>query len=353
MLSEAIPWSDFLASHRRNPLLVGWRCHGSFGRVLLPEEFALNYDDTRTIDGLVVSRRVRTAVVPDRYDDVHVTVDLWTWTSSATPNEIDRAVDALEKVRRETEAAPLRVFSWNVTKEQEFLRVRLPRFIARHLTTRQAQEIVLSQLRYRTSAPDPLPTMQVSEGILSFGPEHDGATGAIRSYLERETREKAKDDVIAMSRYRYLRWLPLLFAGALLGTWAFPLALWSIAASAVVFAALIIGTLLPIREVGWRTTIRNSATVASLGFFGIGAFGIGYALCALGSDAELGHVTALGYPFLVSTSLGIAGGVFGDAPTGFARILAHIQLLLFVGGLAAAIATLLRIDRNARSRESP
>jgi hypothetical protein len=96
---------------------------------------------------------------------------------------------------------------------------------------------------------------------------------------------------------------------------------------------------------------RQTATLATVGFFGIGVFGVAYAVCALLESDALGEsIATLGYPFLVSTGVGVAGGILGGNPRGAARIIAHIQLLFFLSSLIGVAAVLFRIDRGVRRR---
>ena len=131
-----------------------------------------------------------------------------------------------------------------------------------------------------------------------------------------------------------------------------PIALPQLLALVGVSVSIAIGVLMgwalwPARNLGFRRVAQQGVTLVTFGFFGIGFFGILYATCALLSDEAFGHVTRLGYPFLFSTSLGVAGGVLGE-PKGFARVLTHIQLLLFMSALISVIAVVLGIERNVR-----
>jgi cation transport ATPase len=100
-----------------------------------------------------------------------------------------------------------------------------------------------------------------------------------------------------------------------------------------------------------RATFDDSSTSISFAFLIIGLFGAAYALCEvfgptslLPSNPEFHY---LGYAFLMSTSIGIAGGILGE-PGVWPRIIAHIQLLLFLSGLALVFARLLRLEVRSR-----
>jgi len=267
-------------------------------------------------------------------------------------SEIQRAAEALENVRKQIDAH-LGVdvdTDLELKKGQEFIEIGLPRYVARHLDTGRAKAAITSHLRTSARRQESVPSLEVAGRSLKLGPETEGTIDAVRRFLDEETSEAAKDALLATSPYERLSWIPIFMAALLVVTWAFPLRRWTILMFAFLLLALMGLAVTPARDVGWRTTLRQSRTIAALGFFGIGVFGIAYSVCALVSEEALGHVTRLGYPFLVSTGLGVAGGLLGDNPRGAALVIAHIQLLLFLGGLIGVVATLLRIERAVRQR---
>jgi len=101
--------------------------------------------------------------------------------------------------------------------------------------------------------------------------------------------------------------------------------------------------------VGFKSILGRTSIVTTFGFYGIVVFGLIYAVFALTNSEALGQTATLGYPFLVSTSLGVAGGLLGEAK-GPVRIVIHIQLLLFLSGLMAALLILIRVRRDVGTR---
>jgi hypothetical protein len=352
-LEEYPPWRNSAQKLKRSALRIGWRCVSRIpaGLIQQAEDFVVSSGGlyVRSALGHDVNVSGRLERSPNEYD-LTLVVDLWTRCPRSTGVCIQRAAEVLDKIRAEVNS---RVglglgFTWTLKKEQEFLDVKPPRFVLRAMTREDAIAAITSRMteekyRYR----DPLPTMELAQGRLKLGPEPEGAVDAVRRYLQEETSEKTKESILESSSYH--QWISPAMAGVLLATWMLPLKAWSVGLVAFLLVALMVVAILPVRYVGWSTIFHQTTTVASLGFFGIGVFGIAYSLCALVSD-DLGPVTRLGYPFLVSTGLGVAGGILGDNPKGIARILAHVQLLLFLGGLVGVFAVLLRIERGIRER---
>lgn len=357
-LNEDNPWSGSVGRLKQSALLLGWRCVSIIppGRIGHAESFkqSSNGRYARSTHGHKVNVSVRSETKSEI--EMALVIDLWTHRPRSTSSDIQQASEALDIVRKEVAEQidlgdDIRL-PWSLRREQEFLEVKLPRFVARHLSIPNARARIAPHLErdeYRYMGP--LPTLQVTRGTLRLGPEPPGAVEGVRRFLDEETSEKATDAILTSHRYHRWSWVPVAMAGLLVLTWCFPLRPWSVALVAGLLLGLMILAVLPARDVGWRQILRKTTVVAALGFFGIGVFGVAYAVCALTSEDALGrHVTRLGYPFLVSTGLGVAGGILGDNPTGVARILAHVQLLLFLSGLIGVVAMLLRIDRGVRPR---
>lgn len=79
-------------------------------------------------------------------------------------------------------------------------------------------------------------------------------------------------------------------AALLVFSWALPLTVWSTVSISGAIAVLMMLALYPARSLGFRAVIRQEVTIATIGFFGIGVFGVLYAICALGSN---GHSAAM------------------------------------------------------------
>jgi len=357
-LNENVPWSESARRLKRSALLLGWRCVSTIppGRIGQAQSFeqSSNGPYWRSTHGHKVNVFVRSEAKSET--EMGLVIDLWTDRPRSTSSDIEQAAEALDIVRKEIAEQidlgdDIRL-PWSLKREQEFLEVKLPRFIARHLNTENVRARITPHLkRDEYYYMERLPTLQAIRGRLRLGPEPSGAVDAVRGFLDEETSEKATESILRSSRYHRWSWVPIAMAGLLVLTWCFPLKPWSVALVASLLLGLMTLAVFPARDVGWRKIFRKTTAIAALGFFGIGVFGVAYAVCALISDDALGrHVTRLGYPFLVSTGLGVAGGILGDNPTGAARIIAHVQLLLFLSGLIGVVAMLLRIDRGVRAR---
>jgi hypothetical protein len=349
-LPENFPWVGSSGLPKNLALRLGWRCLCSVyaGQSDLVEEFLRSHSG-RIVRGLEVNVVVRQE--ESRYDR-RLIVDLWTELKARQEVSLRQAVDTLKAASEEV-AFELGLLSHQELKVyEEFLMVKLPKFVARQLGTSGRARVAVGACWSRDRpARDPLPTVQLNGTHLVLGPEPPGAVDAVQRYLQEETGDGAKDAAGGSPRYRAPRWIPFAMAAALVVAWALPLKPWSVAFVGGIAALLIVLALLPAREIGFSATLRQTTTMAALGLFWIAAFGVAYATCALLSPGSLGSgITALGYPFLVATGLGVAGGILGENPTGAARIVAHIQLLLFLSGLVSVLAILLRIDRAVMRR---
>lgn len=147
--------------------------------------------------------------------------------------------------------------------------------------------------------------------------------------------------------------IPILMAATLVATWGIRFQyeqtadIMQIAAVVSLLTILfVVGAYKTVHQ-NWRTTFNDTSASISFAFLVIGLFGAGYALCEVFIPGSLNKdqlkVVYLGYPFLLSTSIGIAGGIFGE-PTRAPQIIAHVQLLLFLTGLALVFARLLRLE---------
>jgi hypothetical protein len=272
-------------------------------------------------------------------------VNLWLEGFAADRRfDLSSAQRVLEDARAQV-AAETRKVTLSLTPEQEFIQIKLPKFLARQLNNRRAAAVVE---QYRDSRIyNDIKTATVDDDWLTLGPEAPGTIEGIKRYLQEQFNDKTRDSVLVS--FRYTRAIPFVFAAVLLFTWLLPLASWSIGVISAATVLLLLVSLLPGYYVGWRSVMRRPETIASIGFFGICVFGIAYAICGLVNSMALGPLHNLGYPFLVSTSLGIAGGVLGE-PHGVVRWIIHLQLLLFFGGLMSLIAILLKIERDVGSR---
>lgn len=350
-LPENEPWPT-LPSGRPPLLRVGWRCVATLsnlGSIEFPRDPAAI--SPMRVDG----HDVQVAFADKRRGDNYSYFVIDIWTERQRSNDLAEAIlrcsAAMEQARKVCESA---LGCWGDKKlvvREEFLDVRLPRLMAHGLNSDHVRAAIRANLRSMAPLyPDELQTVSLRDRRLRIGPESSGIVEAFRSFLKDLIGDTPREAGVPTENLGFRKWIPLFMAGAMILSWGLPLAWWSIAVFAVVHFTLAAWLIWPSKDIGLRKLFRQSGVLISTGIFGIGAFGLAYAVCALVSDEALGHVSRLGYPFLVSTGLGVAGGILGDNPRGAARIIAHIQLLIFLGGLAAIAAVILRIDRATRNR---
>jgi hypothetical protein len=353
-VDETVPWRT--TGLKSAGLRIGWRC---IGKIYDPDGrkaeagCASVGSNARLAKGHLVHANAR--VGARIRGEAYIFVDLWSEQVGATAFDLRLSGEALELIRNEVCKQiehEVTYFSKDGVKiEQEFLEINLPDFIVRHSDPGKVRARLATYHGKRVYGEDPYPTLVLDGGRLRLGPEFPGVIGAVRRFLEDETSDRAIKSLLTPLKQRQRSQIPFATAMVLLGTWVLPLQVWAVALVALVLLVFLFFSVYPSRQVGWRVIAREPASIAMWGFFGIGAFGIGYAICALLDPAALGPVNSLGYPFLVSTGLGIAGGILGDNPKGAALILAHVQLLLFLGGLMGVVAVLLEISDNTRRRE--
>ncbi len=352
-LSDTVPWQNNSSEWLPLGARIGWRCYcavyGHSARAVdkiieslgpSPSLFVAEQLEAICFSaGFVTEKQV--------FGRVALVVEVWTSRARAMPEDIEAAANALGAAVRVL-SAKLNLEYTDLRKEQEFIEVWLAPFIVSRLQPTFANATLASYSKSRRA--EDLPTVRVDGDRLKLGPEHDGAIQAVVRYLQAMTDEVRRDSFLSARPYSLAKFAPLGLAILLVLSWALPLTTLSVTAFAISFIAIAGAALFPAYVAGWDIVFRQPSTIATTTFFGIGMFGVLYAMCALAGDEQLGHVTSLGYPFLVATSLGVAGGVLGENPTGAARVIAHIELLLFLSGIAGLIAMLLRIDRHTRKQ---
>lgn len=351
-LLEEAPWG---ASKLRFAFRLGWRCacYLPTGLIDSAEEFSRSPQNSSIwmARGRAVNVFVQCGPKAKLGTGMGLIADFWVEGSRSTSDEIKEARDALEIVCSELNAL-LNLssnYSWHLKIRQEFFEVKLPNSLAYRLDTVRAKAALKSKFNASSPYDQSLPTLQLHGNRLQTGPEPPGVIDALWRYLKEEMGDTATTVSLKSTPFRYMSYIPIIMAAMLVATWLLPLKAWSVTLAGATFVILMGMALFPAHYIGWRTLFRQTFAVATFGFFGIAVFGVAYAVRAIVSD-ELGPVTKLGYPFLVSTSLGIAGGIIGDSPKGIAQIIAHIQLLLFLSGLLSVVAVLLKINRNVRQR---
>jgi hypothetical protein len=284
-----------------------------------------------------------------------ITVDLWVERPHADPAAIDAATSALELIVSEIErqldpTGRLRV--WPVLRQQEFAILRLRGSSRRTLANGRARNVLGALMAPSNDDSADLPSVRLDGGTLCVGPEPEGAIEAVKTLLR---QEQSADSASAptgraeISRYWWI--VPIAIAMAMLCAWRLSISGFSISCYFALLTVLLGVSLSPAPKFGWRQWLARPPVAATIGFAGTGLFGLGYALCWLFDHHSLQDANSLGYAFLASLGIGIAGGVIGDhAPAGAARVLAHVQLLLYLGGVAGIIALLLNIQRATAPR---
>src|SRR6266576_49930 len=280
-------------------------------------------------------------------------IDLWADLTRAQGLNLHLAVESLKAALKQVMSQCSSLVHEVTQPEQVYMSVRLPTRLARQLRTSDRAKVALGPRLPQDKFSQVATTVGLDGNQLTLGPEPPRTPADVETWLTDETRDHTKHVIPESSPSRKRALIPIAMAAVLVGAWALPLRTWSVATLGAVVAVLITLALFPACETGLGATLRQTSTIAALGLFWIAVFGIGYATCELLSPGSLGvSVTRLGHPFLVATALGVAGGLVGnDNPTGAARILAHVQLLLFLGGLVGVLAILLRIDLNVRRRD--
>jgi hypothetical protein len=125
----------------------------------------------------------------------------------------------------------------------------------------------------------------------------------------------------------------LIFMGA---AWAIPLNWWSVSFSWVGVAALaaVYAWAIATKRIGRVAALATAATVA------IAAFGLIYAtlLAHHGLAPDRAWGARLGRPFFLSVGVGATAGTFDQPLRESFRVVAHLQLLFFVGGTVGTAA---------------
>jgi hypothetical protein len=275
-----------------------------------------------------------------------VLVNLWVEIGRmATARTISDAEGALEAVREQVSislcAASDLNQEWSLSIRQEFAYIRLP--TRRQISTQNLWSALASLLltgRREVS----FPTLSIAGNTVRFGPEPLGAIDALRKFL---AQERMGGDARDPTKPSHSAWIaPLSLAGLMLLAWLVPISWPSVLLTSLLLAGMFAYQVQHTLAFGRRGWWERPPVVSSLGLFGIAVFGLGYAFCWLRDPNALPDAHSLGYAFLVSVGVGVAGGVIGDhAPAGSARVLAHIELLLYLGGIAAIVALLLNLRR--------
>lgn len=264
-------------------------------------------------------------------------IELSVQRESASPEDLALMQEALEQVRTHLTSAiwPRYVAEAELSMTGEFAFVELPTWLESFLTSDMA-----------TAAVD-ASTVSVSNGTLSFGPEHEGSLDSLQRFLAKQykaAREGERLDRTAGATAMPVAWI---LVALLLVTWFVKLGAVTLLAAGVAMTLPIAFLAWQARAIGWRLYLLRPGAVTAVALYSVCLFGLAYGVCAL--DATKSE--ALGNSFLIATSMGLAGGVVGESLTGAALRVAHVQLLLFLGGMSVLIARVLRIDAVLKNRQ--
>lgn len=166
-LSEELPWGP-LPLGRKVGYRVGWRCVCELSYGLHSAERFLNSDN---VPLLVHGRNVGVSIHKESPSVLEhlIIIDLWTEGTQSYASELRLALDALDAAREEISAGLGLVFSRVLERKQEFLEIRLPRFLEGRLGSVRARNVIK---RHLTSGfYGDLPTVKVKGRSLSLGPE--------------------------------------------------------------------------------------------------------------------------------------------------------------------------------------
>jgi hypothetical protein len=191
---------------------------------------------------------------------------------------------------------------------------------------------------------EPLVTATYSGQRLKVGPEPAviptviDAARRLESSMSRAARLRRQAQATA-PRWSWWYTLPLSPLFLMVVAWSLPLT-W---AWMILLGTLLVGLFATTVWAYRRYVFSKLVLGAALAVFVLGGFGDAYAIDQLVERNPLGPVAHLGYPYLVATGLAVVAGIVTPGSLhGAAKVVAHIQLLLFatfVGGAAAVLAT--------------
>jgi len=193
-------------------------------------------------------------------------------------------------------------------------------------------------------------TASVDSGRVRVGPEEAAIDAVIRGAreLEKSRRRKAQlERRVERSTPRWTRWyaLPMVSSLLMVFAWLVPIdwaTVTGFGASLTIVMAL---TVIAFR----RSRFSLVVVGAAIAVFVLGMFGEAFAVDSLVERAPLGDASHLGFAYLISTGIAVGAGlVTSGGLGGFAKVIAHIELLIFAtfigGAVAAASAAFLRTD---------
>ena len=264
----------------------------------------------------------------------------------ASPEDLDLLRTALKQARQDITSA-LNT-DWDVRTElrvaTEFAFVTLPQWLASNL----AAGVIDAAL----SLPQPSVVTLIDEH-LAVGPAKEGALKTLHDYLDVQFRAARRGEILDRIGGSSPMHAPWTLVALLLGTWLFRLEPLTLLIAAAAMTVPIVILAFQARATGWRLYLQRAGALTAIALYSIALFGVAYGACALANRAHnpAAAPEPLGNAFLIATSMGLAGGVVGDALSGAALRVAHVQLLLFLGGLTALLARVLRIEALLSARQ--
>jgi hypothetical protein len=274
----------------------------------------------------------------DGQEDIELSVQ----RESVSPEDLALMQEALKQVRIHISSAiwPRYVSEAELSVIGEFAFVELPTWLESSLTADIATVAVRTHLVEAS-------TVSVSDGTLSFGPEHEGSLASLQRFLAKQYKAAREGERLDRTAGASAMPVPWILVALLLGTWFVKLGAVTLLAAGVAMTMPIGFLAWQARAIGWRLYLLRPGAVTAVALYSICLFGLAYGVCAIrATKAE-----ALGNSFLIATSMGLAGGVVGENLTGAALRVAHVQLLLFLGGLSMLVARVLRIDALLKDRQ--
>ena len=302
-------------------------------------------------------RAIKVQILTDRRNDdsIGFMLELKCSYKASSATDLEQISNTSETILDET-AAELHGFMHYYGSHflaQEFLDIELPRRIPSPVYQPLQRKILLKSSQNKKID---FSTAEFTANRLRFGPENHGAIDSVVRYLRSIARERPSvtATVLDSKRYSWTRIVPVIMGASLVLTWFAPLTMSWAVWFFVFFAALLLASLMPVLrgEVGLREVFRRARVTSTFFFFVIATFATCYAVADLWQPHALGDgaMTSLGYPYLIATGITFTVGLIAGTLTGAALIIAHIQMLVFMASLVAAILAILNI-RAARAQD--
>lgn len=268
-------------------------------------------------------------------------IDLSVQRESVSPEDLALTQEALKKAREHLRSAIWSRYESEaiLLVAEEYAFVELPKWLKNSFTAKVAAVVL------RTFGVNPQ-TVVVANGTLSFGPEDEGSLDALRRLLAEQYQAARGGERLDRTERGSVMAVAWILVALLLGTWFLKLGAMALLGAGIAMTIPIGYLAWKASAIGWRLCLLRPGAVTAIALYFISLFGLAYGVCAIYATKS----EALGNSFLIATSMGLAGGVVGENLTGAALRVAHVQLLLFLGGLSMLVARVLRIDARLRDQ---